>query len=372
MNKKSINILTIFGIPIGLDPSWFLVFALVTLVLALGYFPVEFKQWSKFAYWSVAAATSLLFFASVILHELGHSIAAQKYKLVVKSITLYVFGGSSVITSEASNPLSEFVIAIIGPLTSLALAAIFYGLEHLFISIPTVYATFKYLALINAILAVFNLIPGFPLDGGRVFRAIIWGITRNLRRATEIASLLGYGISFVFILLGVWRFLRGDWINGLWISFTGWFLEYAVVGELQHQRTHHILSGHTVDQVMNRECVTAGSDLTIQELVDHYFIDKGMRCVVIIHQDKPAGFITLHNIRQIARDRWSVTKAAEVMTPMEKVINTHPKAELANALEQMGADGVNQMPVIENGHIEGMLSREDITSYLHMLQKLED
>jgi Zn-dependent protease/CBS domain-containing protein len=372
MNKKSIHIITIFGIPIGFDPSWLLVFALVTLTLAMGYFPKEFKQWSKFAYWSVAAAVSLLFFASVILHELGHSIAAQKYKLVVKSITLYIFGGSSVIASEASNPLSEFVISIIGPLTSLALAAVFYALQQLFTGIPTVYATFKYLALINAILAVFNFIPGFPLDGGRALRAIIWRITRNLKRATEIASLVGYGISFVFIILGVWRFFQGDWQNGLWISFTGWFLESAVVGELQHQRTHHLLSGHTVDQVMNRECVTAGSDLTIQELVDGYFIDKGMRCVVIIHQDKPAGFITLHNIRQIPRDRWSITQAAEIMTPMEKVILIHPKAELAKALEQMGVDGVNQMPVIEDGHIEGMLSREDITSYLHMLQKLED
>jgi Zn-dependent protease/predicted transcriptional regulator len=372
MNKKSVHIVTIFGIPIGLDPSWFLVFALVTLTLAFGYFPVEFKQWSKFAYWSVAAATSVLFFASVILHELGHSIAAQKYKLVVKSITLYVFGGSSVIASEASNPLSEFVIAIIGPLTSLALAAVFYGLEQLFSGITTVYATFKYLALINAILAVFNLIPGYPLDGGRVFRAIVWGITRNLKRATEIASLLGYGISFMFIIIGFWRFFQGDWKNGLWISFTGWFLESAVVAELQHQRTHYLLSGHTVDQVMNRECVTAGSDLTIQELVDCYFIEKGKRCVVITHQDKPAGFITLHNIHQVPRERWSVTKAAAVMTPLNKVILIRPKAELAKALEQMGADGVNQMPVIEDNHIVGMLSREDITSYLHTLKTLED
>jgi Zn-dependent protease len=372
MNKKSVRIITIFDIPIRLDPSWFLVFSLVTLALALGYFPEEFKQWSKLAYWSVAAAVSLLFFASVILHELGHSIAAQKYKLVVKSITLYVFGGSSVIASEASNPLSEFIIAIIGPLTSLALAAFFYGLQQLFTGIPMLYVTFKYLALINAILAVFNFIPGFPLDGGRVFRAIVWAITRNLKRATEIASLLGYGISFIFIILGVWRFFQGDWKNGLWISFTGWFLESAVVGELQHQRTHHLLSGHTVDQVMNRECVTAGSDLTIQELVDCYFIEQGKRCLVITNQDKPAGFITLHNVRQVPRDRWSTTKAAEVMTPMDKVILIQPKAELANALEQMGADGVNQMPVLKDGHIEGMLSREDITSYLHMLQKLED
>jgi Zn-dependent protease/predicted transcriptional regulator len=371
VKNKPVHILTIFGIPIGLDPSWFLVFALSTFALAVGYFPDEFSQWSKLAYWSVAATISLLFFASVILHELGHSIAAQRFKLVVKSITLYVFGGSSEISSEASSPLSEFIIALFGPLTSLVLAAFFYGLQRLFAGIPTIAVTFKYLALLNGILAVFNLIPGGPLDGGRVLRAIIWGITRNLKRATEVTSLMGYGISFIFILFGVWRFFQGDWINGLWISFTGWFLESAVVGEVQHQRIHLLLLGHTVDQVMSRECVTAGSDLSIQELVDQYFIEKGQRCMVIVHQDKPAGFITLHNVRQVPHDRWSTTTAEQIMTPMDKVILTHPKAELAYALEQMGADGVNQMPVMEDGHIEGMLSREDITSYLHMLQKLE-
>lgn len=371
MKNKSIHIITILGIPIGLDPSWFLVFALVTFALAVGYFPDEFKLWSKVAYWGVAVATSLLFFASVILHELGHSIAAQGFKLKVKSVTLYMFGGSSEITSEASNPLSEFVIAFIGPLTSLALAAFFYGLQRLFSAIPTVYATCKYLALINVILAIFNLIPGFPLDGGRVFRAVIWGITHDRKRATEIAFLSGYGISFIFIIFGVWRFFQGDWINGLWISFTGWFLEAAVIGEVQHQRIRLLLSGHTVDQVMSRDCATANSDLTIEKLVDHYFIDNGKRCLVIVNQDQPAGFITLHNIRQIPRDRWRTTSAAQVMTPMEKVIITHPKMELENALEKMGADGVNQMPVMSDGHIEGMLSREDITSYLHRLQKLE-
>jgi Zn-dependent protease len=371
MKNNPVQIIKLFGIPIELDPSWFLVFILITFALAVGYFPLEFHQWSKLQYWSVAAVTSILFFTSVILHELGHSVVAQKYKLRVKRITLYIFGGSSEITSEPSGPLAEFVIAIIGPLTSIALAAFFYGLQLLFRGYPPVYAIAKYLALINGILAIFNLIPGFPLDGGRVFRAIVWGITRNLRRATEIAALLGHAISFVFILLGVWRLFQGDWTNGLWISFTGWFLETAVVGQVQQQRIHLLLAGHTVDQVMNRDCAMATSDLTVHELVDQYFIDKGKRCLVVVRDDQPAGFLTLHNIRNIPRDRWDTTRVVDVMIPIDQVILTAPKVELAHALEQMGADGVNQMPVMENGHIEGMLSREDITNYLHLLQKLE-
>jgi Zn-dependent protease len=371
MKNNTVKLVHILGIPIGLDPSWFLVFALFTWILAVNYFPADFKQWTRLQYWSIAAVTSIIFFLSVLLHELGHSIMALRYKLPVKSITLYIFGGISEITSEPTNAVSEFVIAFAGPLTSLILAGIFYILEIVFKGVAPMFAMTKYLALINASLAAFNLIPGFPLDGGRVFRAIVWGITKNLRRATEIAGLLGQGIAFLFILLGVWQLFQGNWINGLWIAFIGWFLENAVVGQVQQQRIHALLSGHTVDQIMSRSCVMASPDLTLQELVDQYILDKGLRCMVIMRGNQPAGLLTLHNIRQIPRERWGTTTASDVMTPMDKVKLTGPKVGLEKALEQMGTDGVNQMPVIENGQIEGMLSREDIINYLHTLQNLE-
>ncbi len=371
MKKNTLNLVRIFGIPIGLDPSWFLVFALITWALAIGYFPAEFKLWTRLQYWSVAAVTSILFFISVVLHELGHSIVAQRYKLSVKSITLYIFGGISEITSEPKSALAEFVIAFAGPLTSIILAVIFYALEIVFKGVAPVFAITKYLALINGTLAVFNLIPGFPLDGGRVFRAIIWGITHNLRRATEIAGLLGHGIAFFFILLGVWQLFQGNWVNGLWIAFIGWFLENAVVGQVQQQRIHALLAGHTVDQVMTRSCVMASAELTLQELVDQYILDKGQRCLVMMRGEQAVGLVTLHSIRQIPRNRWGSTTAAEVMTSMDKVKRTSPEVGLEQALEQMGTNGVNQLPVMENGQIEGMLSRQDIINYLHLLQNLE-
>ncbi len=371
MKNNTVNLVRLFGIPIGLDPSWFLVFALITWALAISYFPMEFKQWTKLQYWSVALVTSILFFISVVLHELGHSIVALRYKLPVKSITLYIFGGISEITSEPTNALAEFVIAFAGPLTSIILAAIFYALEIVFRGIAPVFAMAKYLALINGSLALFNLIPGFPLDGGRVFRAIIWGITRNLRRATEIAGLMGHAIAFLFILLGVWQLFQGNWVNGLWIAFIGWFLENAVVGQVQQQRIHTLLEGHTVDQVMSCTCVQASADLTLQELVDVYILDKGQRCLVMMRGEQPVGLLTLHNIRQIPRDQWGSTIASAVMTPMDQVKRTGPKVALEQALTQMGTDGVNQMPVMDNGQIEGMLSREDIINYLHLLQNLK-
>lgn len=370
MKNNTILLIRIAGIPIGLDPSWFLVFALVTWALAISYFPLEFKDWTRLQNWSIAAITSLLFFVSVLLHELGHSLVALRYKLPVKSITLFIFGGVSEITSEPTNAKAEFVIAFSGPLTSLILAGFFYLSQILFKGISPVFAIAKYLAFINLTLAIFNLIPGFPLDGGRVFRAIVWGLTHNLRRATTIASYLGHAIAFFFILLGVWRLFHDDWINGVWIAFLGWFLENAVVGQVQQQRVLNLLSGHTVEQVMTRSCAQAPISVTVQELVDQYILATGQRCLVLVRGDEPAGLLTMHDIRQVPRDRWGSTVAAEVMTPMDRVQYTNPNAGLDQAFEQMGADGVNQMPVMQDGQIEGMLSKEDIMNYLHLLRKL--
>lgn len=371
MKNNNIRLIQVMGIPISLDPSWFLVFALITWILAVNYFPTEFGQWSVLQFWVVAAVTSILFFLSVLLHELAHSIVALQYKLPVKSITLYIFGGISEIAAEPTTPLPEFVIAFAGPLTSLLLAAFYYLVQLVFSSYAPIYAAAKYLAYINFILGLFNLIPGFPLDGGRVFRAIVWGITRNLRRATEIAGLLGQGIAFVFIMLGVWLLFQGNWINGLWIAFIGWFLESAVVGQVQQVRMHDLLAGHTVDQIMSHSCVMVSADLTLQELVNQFFLDRGERCVVVMRNESPVGFLTLHNVRQIPREQWIITTVAQVMTSMDKMKVTTPETGLVQVLEQMGSDGVNQMPVMADGQIEGMLRREDIVNYIHTLQKSE-
>jgi Zn-dependent protease len=370
MKKGKIWIIRVMGIPIGLDISWFLVFLLFTWILAVDYFPAEFKTWTVTEFWLVAAVTTLLFFVSVLLHELGHSLVALRYKLPVKSITMYIFGGVSEINAEPSNPLQEFVVAFVGPLTSLILGGLFYIVGMIFSNVTVIYAVSKYLAYINILLGIFNLIPGFPLDGGRVFRSIVWGITKSLRKATEIAGYLGHAIAFIFILLGVWLLFQGNWINGLWIAFIGWFLETAVVSQVQQGRINDILSGHTVDQVMTRTCVMASGDSSLQELVDQYILEKGERCMVIMEGDRASGFLTLHNIREVPKERWNITPASQVMTPISQVKVTAPKVGLVQALQEMGSDGVNQMPVIDDGEVAGILRREDIVNYLHLLQKL--
>ncbi|HTX52273.1 MAG TPA: site-2 protease family protein, partial [Candidatus Baltobacteraceae bacterium] len=224
MARHSIPVGRILGIPIGLDYSWFLIFGLITWTLAVGYFPAEFTGWPPAEYWLVGAVTACLFFVSVLLHELGHSVVALRYKVPVRSITLFIFGGVAQIGGEPPSAMAELWIAVAGPVMSGALAALFSLLQPLVAGVAPLVALTKYLAYINGMLALFNLTPGFPLDGGRVLRALVWGITHSLRRATLVAANVGRFIGFLFIFSGVWQMLGGSITNGLWIAFIGWFL----------------------------------------------------------------------------------------------------------------------------------------------------
>src|SRR5512136_2482574 len=210
MNRSAIPLGRIWGIPLGLDYSWFLIFALLTWSLATSYYPAEFGNWPVAQYWIVGAVTALLMFVSVLLHELGHSVVAMRYKIVVRRITLFIFGGVAEIGSEPPSATAEFWIALAGPAVSFALAILFTLLQPIARVAQPMLALVKYLAYINGTLALFNLIPGFPLDGGRVFRAIVWGVTNNLRRATLIAANVGRIVAFFFIIVGVWYILGQD------------------------------------------------------------------------------------------------------------------------------------------------------------------
>lgn len=252
MGRQSISLGRILGIPVGLDYSWFLIFALLTWTLAVGYYPAEFRNWPTAEYWIVGAVTAIMLFVSVLLHELGHSMVARRYQIPVRSITLFIFGGVAQIGAEPPSATAEFWIAIAGPAVSFALAALFGVLQSALTPVAPLLALAKYLAYINGVLGLFNLIPGFPLDGGRVFRAIVWGVTDNLRRATIIAGNVGRFIGYLFIAFGVWLMFGGNFINGLWIAFIGWFLESAAVSQIQQQRVHGLLAGHRVTEVMSR------------------------------------------------------------------------------------------------------------------------
>jgi Zn-dependent protease/CBS domain-containing protein len=368
--RHTIPIGRVLGIPIDLDYSWFLIAALITWMLAVNYYPVEFKGGTTVEYWLMGAVTAVLFFASIVVHELAHSWVALRYKVPVHRITLFIFGGVSQIAGEPPSASAEFLIAVVGPLTSFALAALFFLLEPLLVNITPVLAVAKYLALINGLLGLFNLIPGFPLDGGRVFRAIVWGVIKNFRRATLIAASTGRFFGFLFIVMGVYQALRGNVINGLWIAFIGWFLESAAAAQVQQQMVQGLLVGHKVSEAMGNACTHVSGDASLQKVIDQEVLAHGRQCFLVDWGERVVGLLTLHNIKEVPRSSWTTTTAAQAMVPLEKLSRIDPGAELWTAMEKLGRDGINQMPVMLGDRLVGMLSTGDIVKYLQTLQLL--
>jgi len=370
MTRHNIPLGRILGIPIGLDYSWFVIFALLTWMLAGSYYPAEFKGWPPVLYWFLGAVTAIMLFVSVLLHELGHSVVALRYKIPVRSITLFLFGGVAQIGAEPPSAIAEFRVAIAGPLVSLALAVIFYTVQPLVTGMEPLLGLAKYLAYINLSLVVFNLIPGYPLDGGRVFRAIVWAITRNMRGATLIAANVGRFFAFLFIFAGVWQMFSGNFGGGLWIAFIGWFLDNAASSQVQQVTSQDLLAGHRVSQAMSTHCATVSAELTLQELVDEHILGSGQRCLLVNSGDNTVGLMTLHRIKEVPRLEWATTSAAQVMLPWEQLKVIDPDAELSAALQEMDRDGVNQLPVTRDHHVIGILSREDVMTFLRVVTKL--
>ncbi|MCX6633541.1 MAG: site-2 protease family protein [Acidobacteria bacterium] len=353
-----------------MDYSWFLIFALLTWMLAGSYYPSEFKNWPPLLYWVTGAATAILLFASVLLHELGHSFVALRFKISVRSITLFIFGGVARIGTEPPSARAEFLIAIAGPIVSLALAVMFSVMQPALTAIEPLWGVAKYLAYMNFALAFFNLIPGFPLDGGRVFRAFVWAVTKNMRQATLIAANAGRFFGFLFIFAGVWRMFSGDFGGGLWIAFIGWFLDNAASAQVHQVVFQGLLAGHSVSQAMSTHCVSIPADLTLQQLVDEHVLGTGRRCFLVGRGADTVGLMTLHRIKEVPKPDWANTTAAQAMLPLEELKRISPATGLWAALQLMDRDGVNQLPVMTDSKVIGMLSREDVVTYLGTLQEL--
>ena len=370
MFRHTIPIGRVLGIPIDLDYSWFLIAALITWMLAVSYYPVEFKGGTSIEYWLMGAVTAVLFFASIVVHELAHSWVALRFKVPVSRITLFIFGGVSQIAGEPPSASAEFLIAVVGPFTSFALAAVFFLLEPLLVNLTPALAVAKYLALINGLLGLFNLVPAFPLDGGRVFRAVVWGVNKNFRRATLIAASTGRFFGFLFIIWGVWQALRGNVANGLWIAFIGWFLESAAGAQVQQQMVQGLLVGHKVSEAMGNACTHVSGGTSLQNLIDQEVLSHGRQCFLVDRGDRAVGLLTLHNIKEIPRPSWTTTTAAQAMIPIEKLNQIDLGTELWAAMEKMGRDGINEIPVMLENNLVGLLSTGDIVKYLHTLQQL--
>jgi len=352
-----------------LHVSWFIIFALITLSLAKQ-FTSQHPGWSQTQHYALGIITSLLFFASVVFHELSHSFVARRYGIPVQSITLFIFGGLAGIGREPNNAKQEFNIAIAGPLSSLFLGGCFWLVTHYFHANELVVASCTWLWEINVMLAVFNLIPGFPLDGGRVLRSIAWGITGDFTRATKIASYAGRFFAYVMIFIGVWWAFHGSLVNGIWTAFIGWFLMQAAGASYATVSLSSGLKGAHVSDVMERNCEPVDGNLNVERFVEDYLLRSGRRCFVIEQQGEIAGLITPHEIKAVERPRWPYTTLYDIMRPLDQLHTVEPNTPLMEALETMGRDDVNQLPVVSNHHLEGIVTRANVLQFLQTRAEL--
>jgi len=355
---SGIRIGEVFGIPIYLHPSWFIIFLLITLSLRTQ-FTSEHPAWTPPQRWALGIITSVLFFASIIFHELSHSVVALRYKIPVNSITLFVFGGVSRIERDASNARQEFNIAIAGPLSSLFLAGCFWLVSHYLHGNEMIASASSLLWWINLLLAIFNLVPGFPLDGGRILRGITWGITGDFDKATRIASNVGRVFAYFMILAGVWRALNGNWVGGLWTAFIGWFLLSAAQESIAQVTIRNTFTGVRAEDIMTRDIPTVPRDISLEEYLQEV-LRTGRRCHIVTGAGRPVGLVTLHAVRNVPRDEWGVTSIQAAMLPLDKLHSASPDEPALGVLERMQSEDINQMPVISDGQIVGMIGRDTI------------
>ncbi len=372
--KPSITLGRLFGVVIGLHYSWFIIALLITLSL-VGHFGATDPSWSRETVWASAIVTALLFFASIVLHELSHALVARARGVSVRSITLFALGGVATMDNPSPTAKTEFLIAVAGPIASVAIGLGCYGLAASLgwspeADVSPATAVLGWLGYINITLAVFNLIPGFPLDGGRILRAIIWSRTGDADRSTMSAARVGQAVAFGFILLGVMQFFAGAGFGGLWIAFIGWFLLQAAQASYAQVAVVADLRGVHVRDIMATDCETVGQDMRVQTLVDEHLLRTGQRCFVVGGPGGVVGLITSHEIKSLPRDRWASAPLSEVMRPIDDLRTIPPDALAIDALRLMGREDVNQLPVMSNGKFEGMVGRTHILQLLQARAEL--
>lgn len=368
--KASFRLFRVAGIDIGIHYSWVLIFILITWSLAQGFLPGRYPGWDMTTYWITGVIAALLLFVSVLLHELAHSLVAKSRGLPVSSITLFVFGGVSNLQEEPSKASVEFSMAIVGPVTSLVIAGICWGLlQTLSAQNSPVGATLYYLALINALLAGFNILPAFPLDGGRVLRSILWGSMHDLARATNIAATVGRFFGWAFIAYGLFSLLSGNFLGGLWIAFIGWFLSSAAESSRLQLSLQEHLTGVKVEDVMNTKPETVGPTTLVDNVVRNIFYQGRGRAVMVVRNDALIGIVTITDIKKLPHDKWVDTPVEHIMTHMPLQI-VAPGDDLNSVMKLIVSHDVNQVPVVQNGKIVGLLSRADIIRHLQVSQEL--
>ena len=374
--RPTIQLGRIFGIRIGLHYSWFIIAFLIVISLA-GRFQAENPQWGGTVIWALAGMTAVLFFASIVAHELSHAAVAIRQGMPVRSITLFALGGVANVEEESADAKSEFWMAVAGPAASVAIGLFFLGLARALgwhpswtVSAPLP-AGFLWLGYINLFLALFNMVPGFPMDGGRILRSIVWSVTGDIVRATRAAAHVGQFIAGGFILFGFLRFFGGAGLGGLWIAFIGWFLMDAAGSTITQVEMTRALSGVRVRDLMSRDCPIVDGNLNLRIFAEDYLLPTGRRCFLVRHDGRNAGVVTAAELKNTARERWPFTTVEQVMRSFDRIRAASPDMSVEQAVEAMQRQELNLLPVLSNGEVVGVLSRDRVMEFLQTQAELK-
>ncbi len=373
--QSQIKLGRIFGVEIGLHYSWIVIALLIVFSLA-GHFRETNPQWGDGVVLITAVMTGVLFFATIIAHELAHSVVAKSRGLPVKSITLFALGGVAQIEKEAADAKTEFWIAIVGPITSFVIGAVLLALSLATGWAPMetaktpVLAMMVWLGYINVALGLFNLIPGFPLDGGRVLRAIVWWVTKDAVRSTRIAARTGQAVALFFIVTGVYRLFGGAGFAGLWMAIIGWFLLDAAGASYAQVEVSERLRGVRVGDIMTRDCPTVEGRTNLQTFVEEFLLRTGRRCFIVVENDSIAGIVTAHEIKEVEPSLRLYKTVSDAMRPIHQLRTVTADTPVTEVLETMGREDLNQLPVVSDGKLEGVISRGQVLRYLQTRMEL--
>jgi Zn-dependent protease/CBS domain-containing protein len=375
MFGNQIKLFKLLGFEVKVDASWIVIAVLVTWSLASGLFPYQNPGLAKQTYWIMGVVGALGLFVSIVAHEFCHSLVARSFGMPMKGITLFIFGGVAEMGDEPPTARAEFWMAIVGPLSSLAIGGVFYLVHRLGLSAgwdAPVNGVIYYIAYINGILAAFNLLPAFPLDGGRVLRSILWGAKGNLRWATRVSSSIGAAFGLGLIFLGILQFIGGNVIGGVWMFLIGMFLRSAAQNSYQQILVRKALEGEQVRRFMNPKPVTVQDSLTVANLVEDYIYHYHHKMFPVMAGDKLVGCITTRDVKDIPREDWSRKTIREVANPLSDDNTISPRTDAIKALALMNQGALSRFMVVEDGRLLGMVSLKDLLDFFSLKVELED
>ena len=371
--KGSMTLGKIRGIKIEINISWIVIFSLITFMMASSYFPSLYPGMNPIVYWGLGIFIAVLMLVSILLHELSHSIVSIHLGIKVRSITLFIFGGLAQIEEEPNDPIKEMKIAIAGPAMSLVLFVMFTFLANLllFMGIREIYTVpFSYVGGVNLILAIFNLVPAFPLDGGRVLRAILWYYKGSLQFATKIASSMGDLFGYFLIFVGLYWALSGNVINGLWFVFIGWFIKQLSQSSYQNMMMNDLFTKIHVREFMTRDLIVVKDFTSVEDLVENYFYKHKYVCFPVVRNESVLGLVTIESVKKIERDMWNQTSVGAITELLREDLIASPDETVISAMKKLFANQIGRMVVIEDGKLIGIISRTDILNYIRVYSEL--